>query len=60
MSEAKSIEDLDDDLVSTPENNDVPDEPTKPVVDKDTRRRLEDALEERRLKKAIEDDYSDV
>jgi hypothetical protein len=60
MSEAKSIEDLDDDLVSTSENNDVPDEPTKPVVDKDTRRRLEDALEERRLKKAIEDDYSDL
>jgi len=27
------------------------------VVDKDTRRRLEDALEERRLKKAIEDDF---
>jgi hypothetical protein len=60
MSEAKSIEDLDDALVSTPEGNDVPEEPTKPVVDKDTRRRLEDALEERRLKKAIEDDYSDV
>lgn len=58
MSEAKSIEDIDDAIVPATEHTDVPEETTKPVIDKDTRRRLEDALEERRLKKAIEDDYS--
>ncbi len=57
MSEAKSIEDLDDTLVPAPDANDLPEESGKAVIDKDTRRRLEDALEERRLKKAIEDDY---
>ena len=57
MSEAKSIEDLDDVLVPASEHTDVPEETDKAVIDKDTRRRLEDALEERRLKKAIEDDY---
>jgi len=58
MSEAKSIEDLDDALIPASDASELPDETTKPVVvDKDTRRRLEDALEERRLKKAIEDDF---
>ena len=58
MSEAKSIEDLDDALIPVPDAGELPDESPKPaVVDKDTRRRLEDALEERRLKKAIEDDF---
>jgi len=60
MSEAKTIEDLDDALLPTQDANDVPEETPKAVVDKDVRRRLEDALEERRLKKAIEDDYSDL
>jgi hypothetical protein len=58
MSEAKSIEDLDHALIPAAESSDLPDDAPKPaVVDKDTRRRLEDALEERRLKKAIEDDF---
>ncbi|MGD9888263.1 MAG: PA3496 family putative envelope integrity protein [Halothiobacillaceae bacterium] len=59
MSEAKSIEDIDDVLIPTADVSDLPDERTKPTIDKDTRRRLEDALEERRLKKAIEDDFAD-
>jgi hypothetical protein len=58
MSEAKSIEELDDALTPAADSGDLPDDAPKPaVVDKDTRRRLEDALEERRLKKAIEDDF---
>lgn len=57
MSEAKSIDDIEDILPPAQDSGDLPDESAKPVVDKDTRRRLEDALEERRLKKAIEDDY---
>jgi len=58
MSGAKSIEDLDDALIPAPDASEPPDDAPKPaVVDKDTRRRLEDALEERRLKKAIEDDF---
>ncbi len=57
MSEAKSIEDLDDILPPASDSSDLPDERAKPGIDKDTRRKLEDALEERRLKKAIEDDY---
>ena len=57
MSEAKSIDDLDDILPPAGDGNETTDEPLKAVIDKDTRRRLEDALEERRLKKAIEDDF---
>ena len=58
MSEAKSIDDIDDILPPSGDSNELPDDNTKGVViDKDTRRRLEDALEERRLKKAIKDDY---
>ena len=59
MSEAKSIDDIDDVLASATEASDLPEESTKPVIDKDTRRRVEDAIEERRLKKAIEDDFAD-
>ena len=58
MSEPKSIEDLDDVLPPAADINELPDERTKPTIDKDTRRRVEDAIEERRLKKAIEDDFA--
>ncbi|MEW5839018.1 MAG: PA3496 family putative envelope integrity protein [Pseudomonadota bacterium] len=57
MSEAKSIDDLDDILPPASDSGELPDESAKATIDKDTRRKLEDALEERRLKKAIEDDY---
>ncbi|MDM7321722.1 MAG: hypothetical protein P3W87_000205 [Gammaproteobacteria bacterium] len=61
MTDSKSIEDIAEDLWSVPETIDINEEAlkAKAPLNKDARRRLEDLMEERRLKKAIEDDYFD-
>lgn len=61
MTNRKSIEDIAEDLWSVPEAVDINEEAlkAKAALNKDARRRLDDLMEERRLKKAIEDDYLD-
>ncbi len=61
MSNRKSIEDIAEDLWTPPETVDINEEAlkAKAAMNKDARRRLDDLMEERRLKKAIEDDYLD-
>ncbi|MEO1751676.1 hypothetical protein [Thiofaba sp. EF100] len=61
MTNRKSIEDIAEDLWSVPETVDINEEAlkAKAALNKDARRRLDDLMEERRLKKAIEDDYLD-
>lgn len=61
MSNRKSVEDMAEDLWSAPESVDINEDAlkAKAALNKDARRRLDDLMEERRLKKAIEDDYLD-
>lgn len=61
MTNRKSIEDFAEDLWSPLETVDINEEAlkAKAAVNKDARRRLDDLLEERRLRKMIEDDYFD-
>lgn len=59
MTNHKSIEDIAEDLWSVPETVDLNEEAlkAKATLNKDARRRLDDLMEERRLRKMIEDDY---
>lgn len=61
MSNRKSIEDMAEDLWTPPETVDINEDAlkAKAAVNKDARRRLDDLMEDRRLRKAIEDDYLD-
>ncbi|TQV65241.1 MAG: hypothetical protein FNT29_01810 [Halothiobacillaceae bacterium] len=61
MSNRKSIEDMAEDLWTPPETVDIHEDAlkAKAATNKDARRRLDELMEERRLKKAIEDDYLD-
>ncbi|MGK0673807.1 MAG: hypothetical protein ABWU16_04000 [Halothiobacillaceae bacterium] len=59
MTNHKSIEDIAEDLWSVPETVDLNEEAlkAKAILNKDARRRLDDLMEERRLRKMIEDDH---
>lgn len=59
MTNRQSIDDIAEELWSLPETVDINEEALKAkvTVNKDARRRLDDLMEERRLKKMIEDDY---
>lgn len=60
MTHSQSIEDITEDIWHPSESVDINDEAitkAKAALNKDARRRLDDLMEERRLRKAIEDDY---
>ena len=58
MSNETELNDLDDHWEDSPEETATPHaEKSKPVENKDARRRLDDLLEKQRVKREIEDDF---